>query len=485
PASPIVEEADVVIVGTGPSGATVARELAAAGISVVMVEEGASVPLAQSYDSILEAFGARMRIGMSTVQGNTILQGRVVGGGSEVNSAIAHRATEHSIAKWHKDPELARVLSFERLDKSYSAIEGLITRERTPLSILGRSASTLVRGAAAHGLDGEYLERYVKDCKGSGRCVEGCPQDRKQSMSKTFIPAAVASGARIVDRARVERVLIENERAVGVVAKRGNQTITIRARRAVVVAASAVQTPLLLRASGLRNELIGQRFQAHPAVVMVGVFDEPVRADLLGATQGYTMMRKHAGDFLKVDSITLSDEFLSFRMPGIGPATAAALVEKLPFSAAWNTKISGTSHGTVSGTMASPRVSYALNGEDQAMLAKAIDEVIGTFFLANAKQVLPTIRGLPPVLTSRLTSTGLTALPLEHTSGALSHLFGTCVMGGDPASSACDPSGRTHEVKNLYVADSSLFPTATSTNPQHTVMAVAQHVAWSIADHLS
>ncbi|HEY4182357.1 MAG TPA: FAD-dependent oxidoreductase [Kofleriaceae bacterium] len=485
PPSPIVEEADVVIVGTGPAGATVARELAAAGISVVMVEEGASVPLAQSYDSILEAFGARMRPMMATIQGNTILQGRVVGGGSEVNSAIAHRATEHSIAKWHKDAELARVLSFERLDKSYSAIEGLITRERTPLSILGRSASTLVRGAAAHGLDGEYLERYVKDCKGSGRCVEGCPQDRKQSMSKTFIPAALASGARIVDRARVERVLIENERAVGVVAKRGNQTITIRARRAVVVAASAVQTPLILKASGLRNELIGQRFQAHPAVVMVGVFDEPVRADLLGATQGYTMMRKHAGDFLKVDSITLSDEFLSFRMPGIGPATAAALVEKLPFCAAWNTKISGTSHGTVSGSMANPRVSYSLNGEDQTMLAKAIEEVLGTFFLAGAKQVLPTIRGLPPVVTSRLPAAGLTTLPLEHTSGALSHLFGTCVMGGTAADSVCDPTGRTHEVQNLYVADSSLFPTATSTNPQHTVMAVAQHVAWSIADHLS
>ncbi|CAN5902140.1 GMC family oxidoreductase [soil metagenome] len=485
PPSPIVEEADVVIIGTGPAGATVARELAAAGISVVMVEEGASVPLAQSYDSILEAFSARMRPGVATIQGTTILQGRVVGGGSEVNSAIAHRAPESSIAKWHQDEALARVLSFERLDKSYSAIEALLTREQTSPVILGRSARTLVRGAEAHGVPGEYLERYVKDCKGSGRCVEGCPQDRKQSMSKTFIPAALASGARIVDRARVERILIENERAVGVVAKRGTKTITIRARRAVVVAASVVQTPLLLLASGLRNAHIGQHFQAHPAVVMVGVFEEAVRGELLGATQGYTMMRKHAGDFLKVDSITLSDEFLSFRMPGIGDIAAAALVEKLPFCAAWNTKISGTSHGTVSGPMTSPRVSYALNGEDKTMLAKAIEEVVGTFFLAGAKQVLPTIRGLPPLITSPAQASGLTSLPLEHTSGALSHLFGTCKMGGSPVDSVCDPSGRTHEVKNLYVADSSLFPTATSTNPQHTVMAVAQHVAWSIADHLS
>lgn len=484
PASPIVEEADVVIVGTGPAGATVARELAAAGISVVMVEEGASVPLEQSYDSMLEAFGTRMRPAMATVQGTAILQGRVVGGSSEVNSAIAHRATEHSIAKWHEDAALASVLTLERLDKSYTAIEALLTRERTTPVILGRSARTLARAAEAHGMPGEYLDRYVKDCKGSGRCAEGCPHGRKQSMSKTFIPAALASGARLVDRARVERVLIENDRATGVVAKRGGKTVTIRARRAVVVAASAVQTPLLLKASGLRNALIGQRFQAHPAVVLVGVFDEPLR-EFLGATQGYTMMRKQAGDFLKVDSITLSDEFLAFRMPGIGPATAAALVEKLPFCAAWNTKISGTSFGTVSGPMTNPRVSYALNGEDKAMIAKAVQEVIGTFFLAGAKQVLPTIRGLPPVITSPSAVSALGPLPLEQTSGALSHLFGTCKMGGDPAHSVCDPTGRTHEVKNLYVADSSLFPTATSTNPQHTVMAVAQHVAWSVADHLS
>ena len=60
------------------------------------------------------------------------------------------------------------------------------------------------------------------------------------------------------------------------------------------------------------------------------------------------------------------------------------------------------------------------------------------------------------------------------------HLLGTCRMGEDPKSSVCNPFGQTHDVRNLFIADGSLFPTATPANPTLTIQAMATRVAFHI-----
>ncbi len=61
------------------------------------------------------------------------------------------------------------------------------------------------------------------------------------------------------------------------------------------------------------------------------------------------------------------------------------------------------------------------------------------------------------------------------------HLAGTARMGTDPKQSVCDPSGRLHEVGNVYVADASTFPTFPGFNPTNTIMANALRVGRGIA----
>ena len=61
------------------------------------------------------------------------------------------------------------------------------------------------------------------------------------------------------------------------------------------------------------------------------------------------------------------------------------------------------------------------------------------------------------------------------------HLLGTARMGSDPATSVTDRQGRCHEVKNLIVADGSLFPTVAAVNPGSTIGAVALKVADDLA----
>lgn len=56
-------------------------------------------------------------------------------------------------------------------------------------------------------------------------------------------------------------------------------------------------------------------------------------------------------------------------------------------------------------------------------------------------------------------------------------------MGISPQTSVVKPTGETWEVKNLYVADASVFPTASGVNPMVTIEAIALHIASNIIDN--
>jgi choline dehydrogenase-like flavoprotein len=105
------------------------------------------------------------------------------------------------------------------------------------------------------------------------------------------------------------------------------------------------------------------------------------------------------------------------------------------------------------------------------------------FLAAGATAVYPGILGLRE---SYHSMEDLHAFPHElypsQVAMILSHLFGTTLMGPDAASAVCDPYGAVYGAQCLYVADSSLFPTNLGVNPQHTIMAMANHVAWGVLD---
>ena len=124
----------------------------------------------------------------------------------------------------------------------------------------------------------------------------GCPRGTKQSGIRVHLARAAAAGTRIVDRARVTRVLLEGGAAVGLEANvlvvdpatgepvpgRGGDAAHPRTRRLivrapqVVVAGGALRSPVVLLASGLDHPAIGRHLRLHPVSVVAGVFDEPI-----------------------------------------------------------------------------------------------------------------------------------------------------------------------------------------------------------------
>ena len=148
--------------------------------------------------------------------------------------------------------------------------------------------------------------------------------------------------------------------------------------------------------------------------------------------------------------------------------------------------VSDTSRGRVlgiPGARGRPAVVYNLNRHDAARLVRGIAVASEVFLEAGAKAVYSGLRGARPIAGQR----DLEQLKRgDWGPAALSptgfHPMGTCRMGRDPTSTVVDPHGRVHGMRNLFVADASVFPSCPGVNPQVTIMALATRTARHVLD---
>jgi choline dehydrogenase-like flavoprotein len=472
-------EADVVVVGSGPAGATVARVCAAAGADVLVLEEGHEARPQDFVESGLQAMARLYRdMGTSVAFGPTVipyLQGRAVGGTSVINGAINWRLPRDAYDAWvQDDAALGDAIPFEALQAAEAMVEERLGVAPTDAAVAGAKNLLLAKGAEALGLEHRPIRRNVRGCAGTGRCLQGCPQGAKLSVDRTFLLDAVARGARVFAGVRAQRVRLDGGRAVGVVARaEGGGVVEARARRAVVLAASAIQTPLLLRASGLTRGPVGDGLMAHPGVSVTGLFDEPVH-NHLGATQGHEVTGlRHEG--IKVEALGFDVSLLASRIPGVGGDFAARL-ERLSHHAVWGAALKAEARGTVRSVGGRPVVRYALTPGDVKKARRATRVLVELFLAAGAKEVYPGVPGMPAVVTRPEQVAALEAEgPLDARAYAMSmtHLFGTARMGSDAARSVVGLDFEHRQAAGLYVADSSVFPRNTGVNPQVAIMAMA------------
>lgn len=474
---------DVVVVGSGPGGATVARRLALAGVDVIVVEEGLHVTPAEFPASGVRAMAALYReMGTSIALGAApmpYLQGMAVGGTSVINGAISWQLPREIYDAWvAEDPALADALPWEGLAAAEAEIERRLNVRPTEPEIAGDKNLLMARGAEALGLAHRPIRRNVTGCRGSGRCLQGCPHGAKLSMDQSFLPDAVARGARIVAGVRIERVLVDGKGAYGVAGvARGGGAVEVRARRAVVVAAGAIQTPTLLRTSGLVHGPVGDRLSAHPGVSVTGRFAEPVRPQR-GATQGHEITGlRHEG--LKLEVLGFDLGILATRLPGAGAELAARLAAA-DHHVVWGAAVRARSLGTVRPGPVGPIVRYTLSPDDLRIVRRGVRRIGEVMLAAGATEVYPGVPGFDAVVRDPGRMAALDdEAPLDPRaySMVMTHLFGTARLGSDPAKSVVRPDFRHHQVPGLYVADASVFPTNLGVNPQIAIMTLAQRCA--------
>lgn len=478
---------EVVIVGSGPAGATVAAEMAATGASVVVVEAGRWWDPAEYPASAFRAMAGTCRsMGSSMVLSRApipYVQGRMVGGSSPVNGAICWRLPPEVHRSWVvADPDLEVGLPWDALEAATDRIEARLGVAPTDPAVAGPKNLLMAAGADALGLEHRPIRRNVDGCRGLGRCLQGCPEANKLSVDRTLLPDALDRGATVVSSVEVTSVLTSRGGAIGVLGRAaGGGAVRVDADRAVVIAASAVQTPVLLLASGIDQGPVGHNFQAHPGVSMAGRFPDPVRM-WTGASQGHEVTGlRHEG--LKFETMGLGIDLLAARLAGVGGELASRL-DDIDHYADWGAAVRADAQGRVRRVRGRTVVTYRPTARDVARFRRGL-RIMGEMMLAaGADFVEPGVRGYRSTVTD---PAGLRHLELHGPRdpaafpAAITHMFGTARMGSDPADSVVRPDFRHHQVDRLYVADSSVFPSNTGVNPQVPIMAVASLCARRIA----
>jgi len=500
-------ESDVVIVGTGAGGGVAAEILSAAGLGVVLVEEG---PLrtardfhmseAEAYPDLYQESAARKTADKAI----NILQGRCVGGGTTVNWTSSFRTPPATLDHWSRTLRLEG-FGADALAPWFARMEERLAIAPWTVAPNANNAS-LAHGAAALGIPSATIRRNVRGCANLGYCGLGCPLDAKQSMLVTTIPAAVARGTKLVTRARAQAFTLDGDRVVALecvaMDARGNRPterrITLRAKT-FVTAAGAIGTPALLLRSRVPDPyvLLGKRTFLHPTVVSAAYMPDVV-AGYYGAPQ--TVYSDHFLDTLPLDgpigfkleapplhpvlaAITLPNHGLRHadsmrRLPNLQVAIALLRDGFHPASPGGRVRL--RADGT-------PLLDYPLTPYLWDGVRRALRTMAEIQFAAGASIVMPIHgdgAGYRQWPTARAAIDAFTLAPLV-TPLVSAHVMGGCPLGPDPRRAVVDPSGRHHQVANLYVFDGSLFPTSLGANPQLSIYGIVAKLASGLATTLA
>ncbi len=492
-----VEQADVVVIGSGPGGAVVAKELTCAGHDVILLEEGPPFsPADFELDGGLSMARTLREGGLRTTRGYIMstLQAISLGGGSLVNSAICVRAPSSTLEAWCREFELDHS-SRADLDPHYQEVEKFLGIAPTPDDVLGDRNLLFRKACDALGYSSEPIPRNVRGCRGSGECFTGCRARAKRSMDISYVPAMVHAGGRVLTSVQVQRVLAQGRRATGVTGRvvrpfTGEPSYAFRVdAKIVVLAAGVMATPVILSQSddlANRSGQVGQNLQFHPGIGVTGIFPERTNPQF-GATQGYHSLAFMREGF-KLETVWAGTPLLAARLSGFAHELKDRLAE-IPFSAVWAALTAcNRSLGHVRarrGTM-DPIITWRFHPADAPVLQRALWILAKLFFAAGARKILPGVRGQPDEIHSLEEARVLRESELRPTDLACSgnHAFSTTRMHGDPRRGVVGENGRCHDLDNLYIADTGILPRSPSVNPMLTCMALAHRIAGNISERL-
>lgn len=465
--------AEALVIGSGPGGAVTAALLAEHGVDVLLVEEGPQADPGACEPFSAEEMATKYRNGGLTATLGwppvNYVEARCVGGGSEVNSGLYHRPPAELVDEWAKRWDIDG-LEPGALDVHAKEMEAALSVSTVPG---GAPPASSVLGAGADALGWRAMEvprwyRYTDDRPARGT---------RQSMSRTFVPRAVAAGARLLPDARIAKLTRRGSR---VTSARGTvlgddgvvRPLELTAEH-VFVCCGAIGTPSLLQRSGIRRN-VGRSLKLHPTAKMAARFPDAE------SDHGYVPMHqvKEFSPDLTLGGSVFRPGYVALALAESWEAQGDA-VRDWESMAVYYASIRSDGHGRVISVpgLSSPVVTYSSPDSDLSRLARGLVHLAELLFAAGAERLFPSVAGAP-ALESPADIPKLWDLVSRQRTGLMTiHLFSTIGMGERRDETAADSYGRVWGIDNLRVNDASLIPDAPGVNPQGTIMALASRNA--------
>ncbi len=519
---------DVIVVGTGMGGGTLGYSLACSGRRVLFVEKGrstlpgvpgtirasmpkcraAGVPFAKTYYDVLARSG-RSTDEVEDISGRSPRRfvpflGSGTGGSSSLYGMVCERffAQDFTPRQHFRNPGDSTVpeawpVTYDEMRPWYAAAEKLLGVRGQPDPLRPESAEVglpaappfsaenqpLVDYLSGRGLHPYHLPMacdYTEGCSTcqSYLCNRSCKNDAARNC---LLPAVADHGAHLLAECRVERLESDRTKVNQVICESPSGALALKAK-VVVLAAGALVTPVLLLNSrsgdwprGLANgsDWVGRNLMRH-LVDMIEIWPQPgIR--IAGANkeiglndfyfwegQKYGTVQSF-GSMAPMEILTSTPGWRARALRLMNPAVRrvyerffngglvlATIMEDLPYL---DNRVLQSDQPNGDGRQRL-RLQYRLHPNEVDRRA---------VFLRQLKDVLEPFR--------KITLRG------AEDNKAVAHVCGTCRFGTDPTSSVLDPHNRAHEVENLYVVDSSFFPSSAGLNPSLTIAANALRVA--------
>lgn len=483
---------DIVIVGSGAGGGTVAQELAPlaeSGVRIAVLEWGPK--LRQSdYEGTERELAERLYFGgggeLTADKTMTLAFARAYGGSTVVYTGTSLAMRRRDFDRWS-----VRGLDYGDLLARTEKHLRENGAELLPPERLNDNNLFFEESCRKLGWSVLQFPVNVRACRGSGRCNLGCSSGAKQGTHRVQLPAAERRGVQVVTHCRVDE--LGDRRLLAEVAASdvgepslwppGHYEVSAKA---VVVAAGAVQSPALLLRSELPVHLpaLGRWFTAQPAVIVAGRHPRRIR-NFAGHPKSFCCDHfADSRDFL-LETCMYFPTVAAKNLAGFGAEhrEMMARMDRLQMVLALALDEASPDNQVRLGRDGEAVVDYRLAPATLRALKDACDASARILFESGAERV-HTPAGPPFGVDRADWSRGGERLGGELRPGAApvsaAHLMGGCRMGASPGDSVTDSWGRVHGVPWLHVADASLFPAAARINPYPTIMALADRVAEGI-----
>ena len=488
---------DLVIVGGGMAGCILAARIAEHGVNpetreklrIALLEAGPyfkgepkpgyGTPLRRRmFTNVTHEFRENRRYSM-------VGGAKILGGSSMHYGAQAFLPFPSDYGNWNYTTGVD--WSEENLKDATADVRRIFNVHADPEEVL--SEGQIHFRAVARSLGHEVLpmEGAKKNCFRCGYCFGAnmCRYDAKMSTLLTHVPIAEKNGVEIISEAKVQRILFDKGKAVGLIYQKEGQEKTVQGKR-FILSCGTNQTPLLLWRSGfgprdmlgnrtvIENASVGKWAHGHMSVFIRALFPEPIKE----GDRGWS-----AGSYLINDIAKYShDRLLIYdsKMGGQELPDQTALSEFAPQFGKKHKEFMKLRGRNLGGVMVWSVPSVAegyLNDEGGFVYDKTHPTVINRLKdgIEMGREIL-----------EKMGAVQMTPVEALLRNIGNSHVLGTCRAGVDPKISVVDAHFRSHQVENLFICDGSAIPRTATGNSGMVVAAVATFAAQRIVqDHLS